>query len=349
MNSRVRAIFLFLVLITGEPVSALPLSGKLEQAASAEGRLNTVSMPDNWANWGDTWNDLKTKYGIRQRDTDMNSAQEIARMKAEGRNATIDMGDVGLEFASVAKSQGVTLPYKPATWQEIPVWARDPDGHWMLAYTGTIAFIVNLKKVKHRPTGWKDLLKGKYRVAVGGVGIGSQPTNAVLAAAIGLGGSEANLQPGIELFSALARQKRLSMVDPAIANLEKGEVEVGILWDFNALNYRNQINPQMFQVIIPREGSVTSGYSTIINKWAKHPSAAKLAREYILSDAGQLNLARGYARPIRDIALPREVRSQLLPEEQYTNARPVKDIVAWRKSARELPLLWQDHVLIHLE
>ena len=29
----------------------------------------------------------------------------------------------------------------------------------------------------------------------------------------------------------------------------------------------------------------------------KNPNAAKLAREYILSDAGQINLARGYAAP----------------------------------------------------
>ena len=42
-----------------------------------------------------------------------------------------------------------------------------------------------------------------------------------------------------------------------------------------------------------------SGYSTIINKWAKNPNAAKLTREYILSDAGQINLAKGHARPIR--------------------------------------------------
>ena len=301
MNRQIKAVALCLLVVASESTPAS--LQKLEQAASAEGRLYTVSMPDNWANWGSTWNDLRTKYGIRQQDTDMSSAQEIAKIKAEGKRATIDMGDVGFEFASVAKSQGVTLPYKPSTWSEIPNWAKDPDGHWMLSYTGTIAFIINKKLVKSPPTGWEELLKGDYRVTLGSVGIGSQPTNAVLAASIARGGDESNLKPGIELFSLLAQDNRLSMVDPAVSNLEKGEVEVGILWDFNALNYRHQINPQVFQVLIPKDGSVVSGYSTIINKWAKHPNAAKLAREYILSDAGQLNLARGYARPIRHIAI----------------------------------------------
>lgn len=328
--------------------SALASLQNLEKAASAEGRLNTVSMPDEWANWGGTWKDLKAKYGIIQRDTDMGSAQQIAKMKAEGKYGNIDLGDVGLEFASVAKSQSVTLPYKPTTWKEIPIWAKDPDGHWMLSYTGTMSFIINRKRVKVPPRGWNDLLKGNYIVTIGRVGVGSQSTNVVLAATIGLGGHEGDLMPGVKLFSQLAKEGRLSMVEPSLTLLEKGEVEVGILWDFNALNGRRLTSPKNFEVLIPEEGSVTSGYSTIINRWAKHPSAAKLAREYILSDAGQLNLARGFARPIRQVPLPDDVKQQLLPDAQYVKARTVKDVMAWRKSARKLPSLWQEHVLIHM-
>ncbi len=39
--------------------------------------------------------------------------------------------------------------------------------------------------------------------------------------------------------------------------------------DFNALNYRDQINRDRFTVVIPSDGSVISGYTTIINKFAK--------------------------------------------------------------------------------
>ena len=30
----------------------------LEQAARTEGAINSVGMPDSWANWKDTWADL---------------------------------------------------------------------------------------------------------------------------------------------------------------------------------------------------------------------------------------------------------------------------------------------------
>ncbi|AYV23778.1 ABC transporter substrate-binding protein [Vibrio mediterranei] len=320
----------------------------LTEAAKQEGAVYSVGMPDSWANWKDTWNDLKSDYGLKHQDTDMSSAQEIAKFEAEKKNATADIGDVGFAFARVAVQKGVTQPYKPTTWDEIPDWAKDKDGHWALAYTGTIAFISNNNLVKDAPKTWQDLLEGDYKVTVGDVGVAAQANNAVLAAAFANGGDESNLGPAIEFFSKLAKQGRLSFTDPSIANLEKGEVEVAILWDFNALNYRDQIDRSRFSVNIPQDGSVISGYTTIINKYAKNPNAAKLAREHIFSDRGQINLAEGYARPIRsNVKLPESVQAKLIANDQYGNVHPVTDFKAWEKSARRLPRQWQENVLIH--
>lgn len=320
----------------------------LIDAAKKEGAVYSVGMPGSWANWKDTWNDLNTHYGLIHQDTDMSSAQEIAKFEAEKKNATADIGDVGFAFARVAVKKGVTQPYKPTTWRDIPNWAKDKDGHWALAYTGTIAFITNNNLVKQAPTSWADLLNGQYKVTVGDVGVAAQANNAVLAAAFANGGDESNLKPALDFFSKLAKQGRLSFTDPSLANLEKGEVEVAIMWDFNALNYRDQIDRSRFTVTIPQDGSVISGYTTLINKYAKNPNAAKLAREYIFSDQGQINLAQGYARPIRsNIELPESVKAKLLANDQYQNVHPVTDFNAWEKSARKLPRQWQENVLIH--
>ena len=148
--------------------------------------------------------------------------------------------------------QGVSQPYKPSTWEQIPAWAKDQDGHWALAYTGTIAFIVNKQLVKDVPHSWADLLQGKYKVTIGDVSAAAQAVNGVLAAAIANGGDEKNIKPGLEFFGKIAKQGRLSLTNPVIATLEKGEVEVGIVWDFNGLSYRQQIDPERFEVLIPR-------------------------------------------------------------------------------------------------
>jgi len=323
----------------------------LEQAARAEGAVNSVGMPDSWANWKDTWIDLEKLYGLKHMDTDMSSAQEIAKFAAEKDNASADIGDVGAAFGPIAVQQGVTQTYKPSTWDQIPSWAKDADGHWMLAYTGSIAFIVNKQLVKDVPKSWADLKTGTYRVAIGDVSAAAQAVNGVLAAAIANGGDEKNIQPGLDYFAAIAEQGRLSLANPTIQTLEKGEVEVGVVWDFNGLSYRDQIDPSRFDVLIPSDGSVISGYSTIINKYAKNPNAAKLSREYILSDAGQINLAKGNARPIRaeHLTLPAEVQAKLLPNAQYAKVQPIKDAAAWEATSKALPQQWQENVIINME
>ncbi len=323
----------------------------LEQAARAEGEVNSVGMPDSWANWKDTWVDLGKLYGLKHMDTDMSSAQEIAKFDAEKDNATADIGDVGAAFGPIAVQKGVTQPYKPSTWEQIPAWAKDQDGHWMLAYTGSIAFIVNKQLVKQPPKSWAELKQGKYKVAIGDVSAAAQAVNGVLAAAIANGGDEKNIQPGLDFFADIAKQGRLSLSNPTIQTLEKGEVEVGVVWDFNGLSYRDQIDPSRFEVLIPSDGSVISGYTTVINKYAKHPNAAKLAREYILSDAGQINLAKGNARPIRaeHLTLPAEVQAKLLPNEQYAKVQPIKDAAAWEATSKALPQQWQENVIIEMQ
>ncbi|AYC20470.1 Sulfate-binding protein [Dickeya dianthicola] len=323
----------------------------LEKAARAEGEVNSVGMPDSWANWKDTWNDLSAKYGLKHSDTDMSSAQEIAKFAAEKENASADIGDVGVAFGPVAVQKGVSQPYKPTTWEQVPDWAKDKDGHWAMAYTGTIAFIVDKQQVKDIPHSWADLQKGNYVVTIGDVGTASQASSGVLAASFALGGNEKNLKPALDFFAKLAKEGRLGLTNPAIANIEKGEVQVGVVWDFNGLNYRDKINKDRFEVLIPSDGSVISGYTTIINKYAKHPNAAKLAREYIFSDAGQVNLARGYARPIRaqHITLPDDVKAKLLSQEQYKNAHPIADAEAWDKTVKALPRLWQENVIINMK
>lgn len=325
----------------------------LEDAARKEGTVNSVGMPDAWANWKGTWADLASKYGLKHMDTDMSSAQEVAKFDAEKDNASADIGDVGAAFGPIAVAKGVTQPYKPSTWDQVPTWAKDADGHWALAYTGTIAFIINKQLVKEEdiPKTWHDLEKGKYKVAIGDVGTAAQAANGVLAAAIAYKGDEKNIEPGLQLFTKLAQQKRLSLANPTIQTLEKGEIEVGVVWDFNGLSYREQIDPKRFEVLIPSDGTVMSGYTTIINKYARHPNAAKLTREYIFSDAGQTNLAIGHARPIRaeHLKLPADVQAKLLPNEQYKAAQPIKDAAAWEATSKALPQKWQEQVIIEME
>lgn len=237
---------------------------EITEKAQEEGVVNSVGMPDTWANWVETWQELGTEYNLKHKDTDMSSAEELAKFEAEKEDATADIGDVGIAFGPIAKDKGLTLPYKTSYWDDIPEWAKDDEGHWIVGYTGTISFLTDTNNVKDAPTSWEDIKNGDYTVSIGDALTANQAQFAILAAAMAFGGDESNIQPGIDFFADLAKQGRLQG-DPSVANLEKGEIDVAILWDFNALGYRHQIDEHRFNVVVPSEGSVTSGYATVIN------------------------------------------------------------------------------------
>ncbi len=320
---------------------------ELLAAAKGEGKVFSVGMPAEWANWKDLWAQLET-LGIKTSDTDMSSAEELARFELQDK-ADADIGDIGLALTDYAVEKDLLLPFKTSNWDSIPDWAKQADGLWIEAYTCTTAFITDLKNVKKAPTSWKELLEGKYKVCIGDVEKASQAYHGVLAAAVALGGNETNLQPALDAFAKLAKEGRLFTSNPYVANLENGEIEVAIVWDFNAMGYRDQIDTARFAVTIPSDGAVTSGYASVINKYAKNPYAAMLAREIMLSDAGQNFLALGYARPIReDAKLSDEAKAKILDASLYVNTYKIADQAAWQETVAELPTLWQEQVSIYM-
>ncbi|KRN03239.1 ABC transporter, solute-binding protein [Levilactobacillus senmaizukei DSM 21775 = NBRC 103853] len=320
----------------------------IEKQAKKEGKVASVGMPDTWANWIGTWSDIKSKYSIAHTDTDMSSAQELQKFKQAKSSDSPDIGDIGLNVAPTAVEQNLVTPYKTKYWKEIPSWAKDKKGYYSAGYSGSIVFITDTKNVKaaDAPKSWADLAKGDYKVSIGDVASAAQAQYSVLAASYANGGSENDLKPGLDYFAKLGAKKRLSTVEPNIQNMQKGELKVAVMWDFNALNYAHHIDSKRFKITVPTDGTVTSGYTEIINKNAAHPYAAKLARNFILSDQGQINLAKGYARPIRSsVKLPADVEKKLIPQSEYKKVFHVKSNEVWNKATVKLGQQWQDKVL----
>ena len=322
---------------------------ELAPLAKEEGHLNSVGMPDTWANWVETWDDISNLYSVKHTDLDMSSAEEIALFKEEGKNGTKDIGDVGQQWGPVAEQEGVTLKYKTSYWDEIPDWAKDDDGDWIACYYGTISIITNNNLVENAPTSFSDLLEGDYKVTVGDVSTASQAQHTILATAYAMGGSIDNLQPAYDFWMTLAQQGRLDVGDTSVARIESGEIAVCLLWDYNALGYRDNAvnnNPNAsFTVCIPSDGSVQSGYCSIINKNAPNPAAACLAREYILSDEGQINLAKGYATPIRDVELPADIAATRIDAAQYGDNVHSIDYNKWTDVCQEMITYWQENII----
>ncbi|WP_455582394.1 extracellular solute-binding protein [Dysosmobacter sp.] len=319
-----------------------------------EGAIESVGMPDNWANWVGSFKAMNETYGLTHTDVDLSSAEEVALFVAEKDDPTRDIGDVGFAFVDIAKDEGVLWDefYKPTTWDSIPDWAKDENGAWVMSYTGTICFMVNdMMSGNKVPDTWDALLNDTDLVVSPGNVVGGASSQAgVLSCALAMGGSFDNVQPGIDYFKKLAEQGRLDPGDITKDRLKTGEIQVMVgRFDFDGISYRDQINAENVNdvhitTVIPQDGAITTGYCLIMNRYTPRPYATALAVEYLLSDEGQIDRAYGGARPIRsDVDLPDDV--PLLDDSFYTNTTSVDDRAAFAEACAQISTLWEEEVL----
>jgi putative spermidine/putrescine transport system substrate-binding protein len=306
----------------------------LADAAKKEGKLNVITLPRDWANYGTLMDNFASRYGIKITDDnpDGSSAEELQAIRSlKHQSRGPDVVDVGPAFAQVGTQQKLWQPYKVATWNDIPDDVKDPNGLWYGDYFGVVSFAVNTGVVKTIPRTWADLKKPDYKgmIALNGSPLGAGAAfAAVFAAALGNGGSYDNIQPGIDFFGELAKNGNYSPVAATgPATLVGGQTPIVINWDYLSLGYKKTAEADgkaQITVLLPDGAPPYGGfYCQAISAYAPNPNAAKLWEEYLYSDEGQLGFLAGFAHPIRFNALvaagkiPDALMKSLPPAEPY--------------------------------
>ncbi|PYC76991.1 ABC transporter substrate-binding protein [Streptomyces tateyamensis] len=277
----------------------------LVAAAKKEGNLHVITLPRDWANYGELMDGFTAKYGIKIEDEnpDGSSQDEINAIKSrKGQDRAPDVVDLGSAFALSATADGILAPYKVADFDKIPASQKDANGARYNDYGGYMAIGCDAKKVAACPKTFADLLKPDYK---GMVALNGNPTKAgaafgaVYAAALANGGSLDNIQPGIDFFGKLKANGNFNPVEATPATIEKGETPITVDWSYLSSGYADKLKDKgiQWQVSIPADGSYAQYYNQAINKDAPHPAAARLWEEYLYSAAGQNGFLKGYATP----------------------------------------------------
>ncbi|MDT7612836.1 MAG: putative spermidine/putrescine transport system substrate-binding protein [Pseudonocardiales bacterium] len=272
-------------------------------AAKKEGKLNTITLPANWANYGTIIKSFETKYGITIDDAnpDGSSQDEINAIKQlKGQDRAPDVLDLGQSFAIQGAKDGLLAPYEVASFDQIPTAAKDADGKWVSDYGGYVSIGYDPAKVPNPPTSFADLLKPEYKNMVA---INGNPTQAgaafaaVYAAALANKGSFDNIQPGVDFFKQLKSVGNFVPVTGSPATVQSGQTPILIWWDYlQASSVQSQV--PSWKVVIPSDASYAAYYAQAINATAPHPAAARLWQEYLYSVEGQNLWLNGSARPI---------------------------------------------------
>lgn len=278
---------------------------ELEAAAKAEGALNVIALPRDWANYGAVLDAFTAKYPeitITEQSPDVSSAEEIQAAKTNaGLDTAPDVFDLGLTVALQNTDQFAA--YKVATWDDIPDALKEASGLFVGDYGGYMSIGYDSSKYS-APAELADLLSADYK---GAVAINGDPTQAGAAfAAVGLAtvqndGTLDDFQPGIDFFSELNAAGNMLKLDVTTATVASGETPVVFDWDY--LNAAHQADNKNWKVTILPGTGYAGYYNQAINKDAPHPAAARLWQEFLYSDEGQNLWLAGGARPVRAEAM----------------------------------------------
>lgn len=279
----------------------------LEAAAKAEGQLNVIALPHDWANYGLIIDAFKAKYpeiSVNEQSPDASSAEEIAAADAnKGTDKAPDVFDLGTAVA--LQSTDYFAPYMVAAWDEIPADQKEETGLWVSDYTGVM--VVGYNKTKYGEiTSLDELTDSKF---AGSVALNGKPAeagsafNGFLLANLANGGTLDDMQPGLDYFKKLNEAGTLNLTDVTPGTIEAGEHGVVFDWSYNMVSVAANLEAQGVEwaTFVPEDITVGSYYKQAINKDAPNPAAARLWQEFLYSAEAQSLWAEGGAVPVLNV------------------------------------------------
>ena len=272
-------------------------------AGKAEGQVNLIATPPDWANYGQMITDFTAKYGIKvQSDQpDVDSAAEITAAKnLAGTGRQPDVFD--LDDDRDPGEPAMFAPYKVAAWADIPDANKEATGLWTNNYTGyqSISYDAKLGDI----TKVADLADPKYK---GKIALNGDPLkagagfNGVVLAALANGGTADNIAPGVDFFKKLSDSGNLIPVDPNPATIASGQTPIVIDWTYNEGAQTAKLKPQGidWKVVVPTDSPpVAAYYNTRSTRTRRipRPPAAGWSTSY--TPEGQNTWLKGFAPPV---------------------------------------------------
>ncbi len=260
----------------------------LVTAAKAEGRLNVIALPPDWANYGAIISGFTAKYGIPITSDNPNgsSQDEVnAVQQLSGTSRAPDVLDIGMAVALA--NTNLFAPYKVQTWNDILASQKEPTGLWFQDYGGYMSIGYDSSKVP-AINSLQDLLGSGFR---GKVALNGDPTkanaalNGVMMASLANGGSLDDISKGVDFFHQLKLKGNFVPVQATTATVKNGTTPVVFDWDYLSAAHGKDV--PSWKVFVPSSAILGGYYAQAINKQAPHPAAARLWMEYLYSDEGQ--------------------------------------------------------------
>ena len=239
----------------------------------------------------------------------------VAKVSAEVRakNVVADLVE-GTGVGELAVEAGLTVPFSTPATDALPEMYRDPRGNWVstrVSYFG-IAYNTKLVPADQAPKSYDDLLDSRWKGKLAWR-IGTSSGTPLFITSIRMSRGEEKARAYLE---KLAQQKMINfgsgsartLVDRVIA----GEFAIALnIFAHHPLISKAKGAPVNTQLLDPVPS--TAG-TMIVPRGVRHPYAAMLLADFILSQEGQGIFAKAEYFPVRPDVPPLETLAPVVPK-----------------------------------
>jgi iron(III) transport system substrate-binding protein len=264
---------------------------RLEEGAKKEGNL-VVYSNQGLETIQEYRNAFSKKYPfIKVESSRLQGAKGLDRILLENRMGKLPADVVGVDFDNIGEllKTNMHARYESPERKNFPSQFWDKDGRWYVAeYTlVVIAYNTNLVKPSEAPKGYADLLNAKWK---NDISIDTEPEQAVFAWLMDWGEEKTvNYMKALMGNGAVPRRGHTLQVQLLCSGETKIAVEV---YPPRVLQMKHEKGCPIGMVFPdPTPGSL--GSHTGIAKTAKHPHAAALYIDFMLSGEGVVSLVKG--------------------------------------------------------
>jgi iron(III) transport system substrate-binding protein len=189
--------------------------------------------------------------------------------------------------ANALTRQGVFVPFKPAGFDKVIDGAKNPDGHWIAQRVALFGMPVRTDKVAvaDRPKTWSDLLNPKYK---GQMVMPDPNFTSIQLNVVGM----LSRKLGWSFYEGLRKNETMIVQghQQVFKTMQQGERLIGAEGSDPRSFNKGKPVPNM-SMTYPSDGVFVVASPVAIIKGARHPNAAKLFAEFMLSEVAQKIIA----------------------------------------------------------
>lgn len=236
---------------------------------------------------------FKKKTGIDVGVFQATTGKVMARVEAEASNPVVDvLISASWDTAEDFSKRGLLLAYTSPNARTVPASLKTDTA--VAQGISALGIVWNPKSKTPRPAEWADLAKPAYKDLV------TMPDPAQSGASFelvaGLIGTSGNWQlfKDLKANGAIVAGANAQALNPVLQG-----AKAAVFGAVDYISLAQRAKGESVDVIFPASGTVAAARPIMIFKSSKHQTEAKQFVDYMLSDAGQAEIAKVYLMPAR--------------------------------------------------